>query len=778
IFGIEKACCDVCNVVRMRMVPALGSARPRGRAAILVLLLTAALVVGTQEQATLKPAVFPSIVLMVFLLVGACSAPPRFSFAELKEGYLHNRTFSTFEVVEYNCRPGYMRNHVARNTFVCDNNRWKGSSNFCLPRPCSFPGEPMNGRLVEAKQFTFGSTANFSCDTGHRLVGNSQIRCVIKDGQVGWDGNVPICEPIPCLPPPPIANGEHNGGHIELFTYGASVTYRCHADSRGRKHFSLVGDASIFCTTTDNVNGVWNKPAPECKGEQQTAHRGPGRGYSSMAMEETEGFAKIQKLPWEPQVEHGRLQSGYRAEYTYGDTVIFDCEFRYALLGSDTATCQEDGSWDPPPPQCQRSSCDDPPDVQNAVKARLAGNLFPIETVITYECHTGYEFSPGVVTEHISCQPDYTWTEIPPPCKRISCPNPATKRGMHIKFWDRKDTYVFGDRVQITCNPGYVFKDHDDHVVLQCTGNGTWNRAAPECIPEPHCPKPAIDHGREVYNSKNDYTVGTKVRIECDEGYTLSTQQLVTCEADGNWFPSLPYCWKACGPPPRSTNGLTINATSSFFPYGYRVKYGCAAGLSLIGDESLYCTSEDGVNLEWSGPAPECRAVHCPKPVVENGKMVTLKHTFPYGTSVSFYCKEGFTLHGDAESRCEADGTWQPALPKCLPVKCPAPRSKDNLHIFPVKEEYEFNESLYFSCKLNDNAADRALTKCSAGGSWMPPPNCKTFYVYKKIHQIKETFECGVPLAELRTLLEVQKLYLEIQKLEKELGAKGGRWWQ
>lgn len=260
-------------------------------------------------------------------------------------------------------------------------------------------------------------------------------------------------------------------------------------------------------------------------------------------------------------------------------------------------------------------SCDDPPDVQNAVKGRLAGNLFPIETVITYECKTGYEFSPGVVMEHISCQPDYTWTEVPPPCKSkctflqlkypcvwtklfpikesvcslpylpdvlsaplspwknqctvtkmgwrgaasanggegnvnpgkphesngahqrwwrdaitsyvcpknrtafrsgqkwlfvlllpqmsllswrylchdftlatvwrfsgISCPNPATKTGMQISFWDRKDTYVFGDRVRIICDPGYVFKDRDDHVMLQCTNNGTWNRAAPECI--------------------------------------------------------------------------------------------------------------------------------------------------------------------------------------------------------------------------------------------------------------------------------------------------------
>lgn len=57
-----------------------------------------------------------------------------------------------------------------------------------------------------------------------------------------------------------------------------------------------MGDASIFCTTTDNVNGVWNKPAPECKGEQQTAHRGPGRGYSSMVMEETEGLQRFRSF--------------------------------------------------------------------------------------------------------------------------------------------------------------------------------------------------------------------------------------------------------------------------------------------------------------------------------------------------------------------------------------------------------------------------------------------------------------------------------------------------
>lgn len=62
-------------------------------------------------------------------------------------------------------------------------------------------------------------------------------------------------------------------------------------------------------------------------------------------------------------------------------------------------------------------SCDDPPEVRNAVKARLAGNLFPVDTVITYECREGHQFSSGETTQHIKCLPDFTWTEAPHPCE-------------------------------------------------------------------------------------------------------------------------------------------------------------------------------------------------------------------------------------------------------------------------------------------------------------------------------------------------------------------------
>lgn len=42
--------------------------------------------------------------------------------------------------------------------------------------------------------------------------------------------------------------------------------------------------------------------------------------------------------------------------------------------------------------------------------------------------------------------------------------------------------------------------------------------------------------------------------------------------------------------------------------------------------------------------------------------------------------------------------------------------------------------------------------------------------ICEEIGDIKAAFECGVPMEEVRTLLEVQKLFLEIQKLKVELG--------
>ncbi|PKU32250.1 hypothetical protein llap_17445 [Limosa lapponica baueri] len=418
---------------------------------------------------------------MEFLSVGACDPPPRLLSAELKEQYKGMTTFPVNSKVEYACRPGYKKIFNAPNSLSCGRSgTWQGSQDMCTPKQCPYPGEPANGRLILAEKFVFGSTVNFTCNTGFRLVGSSHIQCVIRNGAVTWDRDIPICELVDCEP---------------------------------------------------------------------------------------------------PSVENGKLLNGYRAEYTYRDTVVFDCNFRYTMNGSDTSTCSRNGLWDPPLPLCQLSSCDDPPDVPNAVKAKLAGNLFPVETVITYECREGHQFSPGETTRHIKCLPDFTWSETPQPCEMV----------------------------------------------------------------------------------------------------------------------------------------------------------------------------------------------RCPKPVVERARMTPQRLTFPYGADVRFSCEEGFVLRGDAESRCLADGAWHPPLPSCQPVQCPKPSGQEDLMIRYPKLSYSVNETLRFQCKRDGHSLGNSESTCSVNGTWIPPPTCEKRDICEKILRGRELFQCGIPLTELKTLLEIRKLYLEIQKLEREL---------
>uniref|UniRef100_A0A674JG69 Sushi domain-containing protein n=1 Tax=Terrapene triunguis TaxID=2587831 RepID=A0A674JG69_9SAUR len=136
------------------------------------------------------------------------------------------------------------------------------------------------------------------------------LMCTIQ--QASW--------PIPCLPPPDITHGSHTGQSEQEFSFGSAVTYKCD------QGFSLIGEASIHCTMKDNVNGEWSGPAPECK---------------------------VVKCP-EPEVKNGKKQSGFGSEYSYGNTVIFECDSGYALKGSSSVKCEANNSWVPSLPTCLR----------------------------------------------------------------------------------------------------------------------------------------------------------------------------------------------------------------------------------------------------------------------------------------------------------------------------------------------------------------------------------------------------------------------------------------
>uniref|UniRef100_A0A8B9PQV1 Sushi domain-containing protein n=1 Tax=Apteryx owenii TaxID=8824 RepID=A0A8B9PQV1_APTOW len=235
-------------------------------------------------------------------------------------------------------------------------------------------------------------------------------------------------------------------------------------------------------------------------------------------------------------------------------------------------------------------SCKEPPKIPNAFQESYVGALIPAGTVVKYGCLRGYELVPGKSPGQVTCLQNFTWSEVQNFCQ-----------SKYI------DTYEYGDTVSIECSPGYGIKGNINSTALtRCRYDGSWDAAIPVFCEQP----PDISHGRHNSWAKKKFFIGASVMYTCNRGYTVVGEPLIYCKAgDGvpaSWTHPTPEC-TVCGPPPKINSGQHSGLKTEHFPYGSQVTYRCAEGLSLVGESSIYCTSDDGVNLMWSGPAPECK---------------------------------------------------------------------------------------------------------------------------------------------------------------------------
>ncbi|XP_064398963.1 sushi, von Willebrand factor type A, EGF and pentraxin domain-containing protein 1-like [Halichondria panicea] len=131
---------------------------------------------------------------------------------------------------------------------------------------CPVLHHPVNGKVVHVTD----KTANYSCNPGFNLNGNSTITCVTKvDEQVGeWIGSSPTCEPVTCERPT-ITNGTvdfcGDGQEPNRTSFGAIATFKCD------EGYTLSDSTTLRCTygiSTENSlseNGNWNSTLPTCE---------------------------------------------------------------------------------------------------------------------------------------------------------------------------------------------------------------------------------------------------------------------------------------------------------------------------------------------------------------------------------------------------------------------------------------------------------------------------------------------------------------------------------
>ncbi|XP_064398978.1 sushi, von Willebrand factor type A, EGF and pentraxin domain-containing protein 1-like isoform X2 [Halichondria panicea] len=205
---------------------------------------------------------------------------------------------------------------------------------------CPALPHPVYGKVVHVTD----RTANYSCNPGFNLNGNSTITCVTNTVEkVGeWIDSPPTCEPITCERPQ-ITNGTvefcGDGQEPNRTSFGAIATFHCD------EGYILSDKTTLRCTygiSTENSsseNGNWSSTLPTC--EPITCERPPI----------TNGTVEFCGDGQEPN------------RTSFGAIATFHCDEGYILSDNTTLRCtygistenssSENGNWSSTLPTCE-----------------------------------------------------------------------------------------------------------------------------------------------------------------------------------------------------------------------------------------------------------------------------------------------------------------------------------------------------------------------------------------------------------------------------------------
>ncbi|KAF4518189.1 hypothetical protein B566_EDAN005914 [Ephemera danica] len=222
-----------------------------------------------------------------------------------------------------------------------------------------------------------GHTAIFQCPVGYRINGTANITCHAS-GQ--WSGPAPRCMPVTC---PSLHDEAASDPRLQLLeqntSYGGRVIFRCTWGYR------LTGPPKLLCER----DGRWSGPVPSC--------------------------SPVLCPPLQPPLHGHILDTGGRptpnGRYTVGSAVQFGCSEAHQLLGEPTIVCSETGDWSHAPPFC-KAQCPYPGDPEHG---RIAPVKFYYEPGdhVKVTCLAGFVARE---TARPTCQPNGTWSEPVPQC--------------------------------------------------------------------------------------------------------------------------------------------------------------------------------------------------------------------------------------------------------------------------------------------------------------------------------------------------------------------------
>nr|XP_043878628.1 sushi, von Willebrand factor type A, EGF and pentraxin domain-containing protein 1 isoform X4 [Solea senegalensis] len=624
----------------------------------------------------------------------------------------------------YSCRTGY--NLVGNSTVLCgEKGLWIGGVPSCRPIECPIPKQIVSGKVVYTK-LQFGHSASYSCRRGYRLQGPETLKC-LASGE--WDSEPPVCIQISCTPPQPIENGFVEG---QDHSFGVTIFYSCFPG------FQLVGQDHLTCEEFG-----WSSAIPVCVlsdcglpphidfGEyvrvQEAGSVVPSKDTGTLASPDlsflhgslieyrchngydltspvrlvcqedggwngTAPYCVPAECETPPSPEHGWVNV---TDTSLGSMVKYTCEEGYELQGEPVRQCVSGRLWTNKAPVCRPISCGDPGAIANGT---VHGGFLVYPEVLHYECRPGFVLKGS---DTIACQADGKWNGQKPHCEPLSCGPP--KLPIDITF--KGEEYTYNNEIELSCRPGFLLQGKS---VSVCQADGTWSHVSPTCVPA-RCGKPPhIPNGRVL---GSEFGLNSKVKYECDEGYTLNGDSTRVCQSNGLWDKPAPRCdIISCDPPEDISHGF-LNGSS--FNYDDIVEYVCFDGYEVLGDPILQCSAQGF----WIGTVPLCRPCICALPMLKFG--VILGHNRACGAQVQFQCDDGYRLLGPSQAVCEKGGVWNPGVPACGRGRCTdTPPTVPNA---VLAGSATFLDTVIYRCRPGYQSKGYPRLSCGRDGRWGEP---------------------------------------------------------
>jgi len=222
-----------------------------------------------------------------------------------------------------------------------------------------------------------------------------------------------------------------------------------------------------------------------------------------------------------------------------------------------------------------------------------------LNTKVEFECDNGNELQGP---DSITCLPTGKWSDIPPACDTIYCPDLDELLGEKSLVKVNQRQYQTGTSLTFSCPVNYQLVGPRS---AECEPGGRWSLGStlPTCKPI-ECQAPRAPHHGMIhpgFPGQEVFKVGDIVKFHCETGFMMQGSPVSACTDSSSWSRPPPRCVTACTYPGTTSGGI-IDKVKFYYEIGETVRFSCSPGHELSGPALIKCLDSG----QWSGGVPQC----------------------------------------------------------------------------------------------------------------------------------------------------------------------------